>query len=93
MGEIRVIPDELRHAGTQTRQIGGRVADMAGDAGAIKGGEGSAPPATASALPGLHARWSTGIAGIGDALSGLGMSNEVAAGLYEETDANVVPRS
>lgn len=93
MGEIRVAPEELRHSGSQARQIGGHVLALAGDAHGVRGGSGSSPAETGAALHAFHASWSSGVARMGDTLSGLGMTTEVAAGLYEQTDAGVVPDS
>ena len=93
MTQIRVMPAELRHAGTHAQRIAAHVTDIAGGAHRVKGDSGSAPTATAAAMHAFHAAWSDGVARMGDTLAGLGMTTEVAAGLYEQTDAGAVPDS
>jgi hypothetical protein len=90
MGRIEVNPGALREVGASAQQVGSDVTGLAGSAGALSSG-GGAPSATASALGNFGAAWSQGVAQLGDSIVGLGHTTDLAAGLYEHTDANVMP--
>ena len=90
MGRIEVTPATLRSVGAAAQQAGSQVTGLAGSAGTLGHG-GGAPSATADALHGFGAAWSAGMARLGDGLHGLGTTTDLAAGLYEETDARVMP--
>jgi hypothetical protein len=90
MGRIEVNPSALRSVGASAQQVGSDVTGLAGSAGALSSG-GGAPSATASALHSFGAAWSHGVAQIGDAIAAAGHTTDLAAGLYEHTDTNVMP--
>jgi hypothetical protein len=90
MPRIQVQPDELRAAGATAQQVGGHVTGLAGQARAVASGDG-APSATASALQSFGGIWSGNVAHVGDAITALGQTADLAAGLYAVTDANVMP--
>ena len=90
MPRIEVQPDELRTAGASAQQVGGHVTGLAGSARALSSGDG-APSATASALQGFGGTWSGNMARVGDAITALGQTTALAAGLYEVTDRNSMP--
>jgi hypothetical protein len=90
MGRIEVTPSTLRDVGAAAQQAGSDVTGLAGSARALAHGAG-APSATASALHGFGAAWSSGMARLGDGIHGLGTTTDLAAGLYEQTDAQVMP--
>ena len=90
MGRIEVNPSALRNVGASAQQVGSDVTGLAGRASALSSG-GGAPTATASALHNFGAAWSHGVAQLGDSIAGLGHTTDLAAGLYEQTDTNVMP--
>lgn len=90
MPRIEVIPGALRDVGASAQQVGSHVTGLAGSASRLAHGDG-APSATAAALHGFGAAWSSGVAHLGDGIHGLGQTTDLAAGLYEETDVNVMP--
>lgn len=90
MGRIEVAPDELRAVGAAAQQVGGHVTGLAGRALGLAHGDG-APSATAAALHGFGSAWSAGMARVGDGIHALGSTTDLAAGLYEATDARVMP--
>lgn len=90
MARIEVMPDALRQVGAAAQQAGGHVTGLAGSTLTLAHGDG-APSATASALHGFGSAWSAGLARLGDGIHGLGTTTDLAAGLYEETDARVMP--
>lgn len=92
MPEIRVVPETLRDAASRTRQTSEHVTHVASGAHVIVAAGGQAPPATAASLHVFHAKWSTGVQGLGDSLSSLSTGTDAAASLYEQTDAEVVPQ-
>lgn len=61
---------------------------LAGHAGGLANDGGAAPPATASALGTLGSTLSVQVARLGDSVSGMGSSTELAASLYERADAD-----
>jgi hypothetical protein len=91
MPEIRVLPAALRDAASKHRQAGDHVRELANASHLILGAGGVAPSATTASLHGFHASWSAGVADVGQSLKGLAITTDVAAGLYEQTDAGVVP--
>jgi hypothetical protein len=91
MSDIHVVPESLRQAGSRIREAGDHVKRVASSAHPIAAGAGGAPSATAASLHVFHSKWSTGVAHLGDSLSGLGIGTDAAADLYEQTDAAVVP--
>jgi hypothetical protein len=92
MGRIEVIPDALRQVGAAAQQAGEHVTGLAGSARTLAHG-GGAPSATQDALHGFGSAWSAGMARLGDGIHGLGTTTDLAAGLYEETDARAMPSS
>jgi hypothetical protein len=90
MGRIEVVPGALRDVGASAQQAGTHVTGLAGSAGRLAHGDG-APSATAAALHGFGSTWSAGMARLGDGIHALGQTTILAAGLYEETDAGVMP--
>jgi hypothetical protein len=90
MGRIEVNPGALRDVGASAQQLGSDVTGLAGSATALSAA-GGAPSATASALGTFGTAWSRHVARTGDAMVGLGQTTGLAAGLYEQTDAAVMP--
>lgn len=86
-----MVPAALRETGASAQQIGAHVTGLAGSAGRLAHGDG-APTATAAALQSFGGRWSAGIARLGDGIGALGQTTALAAGLYEQTDGNVMPQ-
>ena len=90
MGRIEVTPSTLRDVGVLAQQAGTHVTGLAGSALGLAHGDG-APTATASALHAFGSNWSGGMARLGEGIHALGTTTDLAAGLYEQTDAQVMP--
>jgi len=91
MPRIEVIPSSLRSAGASAQQVGTDVTGLASGAHALVAGGDAAPSATAGALHGFASGMASGLAQLGDRVNGLGLTTDLAAGLYETTDRDVMP--
>jgi hypothetical protein len=91
MPRIEVIPSSLRDVGASAQRVGTDVTGLAaGTHGLVAGGD-TAPSATAGALHGFASGMSSGLVRLGDSVNGLGLTTDLAAGLYETTDRDVMP--
>jgi hypothetical protein len=85
MSRFQVVPETLVASAGAAQQVGAGLSALAATAAALTTADGL-PDATAAALSGFAARSSHHVAGLGDAVHGLGAATAAAAGLYTRTD-------